>query len=484
MLKENYNLFANLKLFVNNGLVNLIIKMIVDPHPEELWSIEKPQLPKRSRLYHLAPVGVGTPFVESLTSYIARLAESHCLLSGVLISKLIAPLVKKAYFQASANMGLRALFNRASALNGTGSMALDFVQALEALTLRSELRFLTLLICSEIIPSRGLFRAERAWCPACYTEWHRSGQVVYEPILWTIETVKVCPHHHQPLCNQCFYCHQQLPLLAWRSRPGYCSNCGEWLGIHLDTTPPTELLDDELKYQVWLVDVIGELIAAAPYLASTLPRENIAKSLRSAVDIVTKGNVAAFARLLKMPKNTVWMWHTGKVLPQLNVLLQVCYCLGISLLDFLTNEAIYTEPRIKITQKSLTRQCPQRPAQKSFDSIQVRQALLSALDSAEEPPPTMKEVAERLDYNRRTISQHFPDLCRAISAKSRRYRKAAHEKKIEQSCEEVRQIALKLHSENVYPSEGRVSDLMTKPGDLRNKQVRVTLQELQSELSR
>ncbi len=96
----------------------------------------------------------------------------------------------------------------------------------------------------------------------------------------------------------------------------------------------------------------------------------------------------------------------------------------------------------------------------------------------------MKEVAERLDYNRRTISQHFPDLCRAISAKSRRYRKAAHEKKIEQSCEEVRQIALKLHSENVYPSEGRVSDLMTKPGDLRNKQVRVTLQELQSELSR
>jgi transcriptional regulator with XRE-family HTH domain len=120
-----------------------------------------------------------------------------------------------------------------------------------------------------------------------------------------------------------------------------------------------------------------------------------------------------------MPKNTVWMWHTGKVLPQLDVLLQVCYCLGISLLDFLTNEAIYTEPRIKITQKSLTSNAPQRPAQKSFNSNQVRQALLSALNSAEEPPPTMKEVAERLEYNRRTISRHFPDLCRAISAKSR-----------------------------------------------------------------
>jgi transcriptional regulator with XRE-family HTH domain len=255
------------------------------------------------------------------------------------------------------------------------------------------------------------------------------------------------------------------------------------LGIHLDTTPSTELLHDELKYQVWLVDVIGELIAAAPYLSSTLPRENIAKSLRSAVDIVTEGNVAAFSRLLEMPKNTVWMWHTGKVLPQLGVLLQICHCLGISLLDFLTNEAIYSEP-FMITRQSLTRQRPQRVAPKFFNSIQMRQALLSELSSAEEPPPSMKEVAERLGYNRRTLSRHFPDLCRAISAKSRLYRKAAKENKIEYSCEEVRQIALKLHHQSVYPSESRVSELMTRPGDLRNKQVRVTLQELQSELSR
>ena len=457
---------------------------IVSHSSYELWDLTKPVVLPRSRLYHLEPVGVGTAYVESLTGYIARLAESHCLLPGVLISKFIAPLVKKAYFQASANMGLRALFNRSPALNGTGIMALDFVQALEILTLRSELRFLTLLICSQIIPSRGLFRTKRAWCPACYKEWHLSGQVVYEPLLWTIEPVRVCPHHHQPLCDQCPYCHQQLPLLGWRSRPGYCSNCGEWLGIHLDTTPSTELLHDDLKYQLWLVDVIGELIAAAPYLSSTLARENIAKSLRSAVDIVAEGNVAAFARLLKMPKNTVWMWHTGKVVPQLDVLLQVCYCLGISLLNFLTNEAIHTELRIKITQKSLTRQRPQRPAQKSFNSIQVGQVLLSALNSAEEPPPTMKEVAERLDYNRRTISRHFPDLCRAISAKSRLYRKAAHEKKIGCSCEEVRQIALKLHHQSVYPSESRVSKLMTRPGDLRYKKVRATLQEVQSELSK
>jgi hypothetical protein len=456
---------------------------IVSQSPYELWDLTKPVVLPRSRLYHLEPVGVGTAYVESLTGYIARLAESHCLLPGVLICKEIAPSVKKVFVKKRDSRGLRALFDRATALNGIGSIACDFAQALETLTLRKDLRFLTLLSWAEILSLRGLFRTHKAWCPACYDEWYLSGQVVYEPLLWILDAITVCPHHHQILLNHCPHCHQQQPLLTWRSRPGYCSNCGDWLGINLGNTPSTEL-HDEFKYQAWLVDNIGELIAAAPRLSSTPTRENITKSLRCAVDIVAEGNVAAFARLLEMPKNTVWMWHTGKVLPQLDVLLQVCYCLGISLLDFLTNEAIYTEPRIKITQKSLTRQCSPRPAQKSFNSIQVRQALLSALNNAQEPPPTMKEVVERLDYNRRTIYRHFPDLCRAISAKSRLYRKAAQEKKIEHSCEEARQIALKLHNENVYPSEGRVSELMTKPGDLRNKKVRVTLQEVQSELSK
>jgi DNA-binding XRE family transcriptional regulator/DNA-binding transcriptional regulator YhcF (GntR family) len=255
------------------------------------------------------------------------------------------------------------------------------------------------------------------------------------------------------------------------------------LGINLGNTPSTEL-HDEFKYQAWLVDNIGELIAAAPRLSSTPPRENIAKSLRAVVDIVSEGNVAAFARLLEIPKNTVWMWHTGNVLPQFKVLLKICHCLEISLLDFLTKEAIYTKPCINITQESLTQKRLQRRSQKPFDSNQVQQVLLSALNSKEEPPPTMKEMAERLEYNRRTISRRFPDLCRDISTKSRRYRRATLEKKIETSCEEVRQIALKLHRENLYPSEGRVSELMTKPGDLRNKKVRVTLQEVQSELSK
>lgn len=112
----------------------------------------------------------------------------------------------------------------------------------------------------------------------------------------------------------------------------------------------------------------------------------------------------------------------------------------------------------------------------------MQDTLLAVVQSSQEPPATMQEVADSLKYDRRTILRHFPDLCRAILAKSRSYKKAQHIKKIEQSCEEVRQIASQLRTERVYPSEARVAQNMTMPGYLRYKQVRTALQEAKFEM--
>ena len=43
----------------------------------ELWSLTPPTLPARSRLSSLAPMGIGSALVESVTSYMMRLAEAH-----------------------------------------------------------------------------------------------------------------------------------------------------------------------------------------------------------------------------------------------------------------------------------------------------------------------------------------------------------------------------------------------------------------------
>ena len=37
-------------------------------------------MPPRSRLFNLEPIGIGTPYVESLISYVVRESEAHCVL--------------------------------------------------------------------------------------------------------------------------------------------------------------------------------------------------------------------------------------------------------------------------------------------------------------------------------------------------------------------------------------------------------------------
>ena len=52
---------------------------------------------QRSRLYSIPPIGVGTIEIESLSSYISRLAEAHCITVGDIMTHLIAPELEKKY---------------------------------------------------------------------------------------------------------------------------------------------------------------------------------------------------------------------------------------------------------------------------------------------------------------------------------------------------------------------------------------------------
>lgn len=317
----------------------------------------------------------------------------------------------------TTSRGLHALFNCSTALNGTGIIALDFVQSLEKVTLQRNLHFLTLLFWSGIISPRGLFRSHKAWCSACFQQWRLSGEEIYEPLVWTMNAVKICPQHHQFLEDRCPYCQARLPLLTWRTLLGYCSNCGMWLGITsvmASSYDSSAFWTREVQLLTWIAETVGELVAATPNLLSPPLKENIAKSLGIAVDVVALGNAAAFARMLGVPKNSLWVWQRGEVLPQFDTLVRICYFLGVSLLDFLTLNDI--SHSIQNNSCQFQRQsCKPRVSPKLFDSEQVRDFLIGVLESSQ-IPPTMREVAQCLGYDRRTIFQHFPDLCQAISA--------------------------------------------------------------------
>ena len=434
--------------------------------------LKKPLVPPRSRLYHLEPIGIGTPYVESLTSFLMRLAQAHSLEVNTLVTKEISNYFDRKYLHENNNKGLSTLFNKGATLNSNGILASQLYQSLEQLTFRKDLSCLTLLAFNNVFSSRKLLRKSKAWCSVCYEQWQKAGKIIYEPLLWSFESITVCPRHFQPLANKCPHCDLSVPWLTGKSQVGFCPKCDRWLGSFLSNQYSTS--ESDLAKSIWISQSLGNLISFIPSSLSSIHSENISKAFNLIIDVTCEGNIAAFAKIFNLPKNTVWMWCKSKSFPELRAILTVCYCLDISLFDFVTlKQQVFQSPRIA-PQRLPKSPRTKRASPKIFDRRTTEKYLVSILNSSERPLK-MKEVSRRLNIDQRTIYGYFPNLCKAISAKYRKYQKQQTAERIQKCCQEVEQAVCNLHQAGEYPSEARVSQLISQPGYFRYKEVRKSL---------
>src|SRR6266567_3592498 len=239
-----------------------------------IWEMSMPDIPPRSRLYNLTPLGLNSPLVESLTSYICRLAYEHHVEVGTLIQYSIAPILGKRYIADDNSRSISSFVRYANPINGNGIMASDWVGALKSLTLRDDIALLTLLLGADAFSQRDLLQPVRQWCPLCYDSWRRQGAIIYEPLLWSINGVAVCPAHCQLLERHCPYCSSSLPWLTWRSRSGYCSSCGRWLGS-------ADGHGQAGEKEMYIAETIGDFLAHRSQLTLAIPREGAIQTLRN-----------------------------------------------------------------------------------------------------------------------------------------------------------------------------------------------------------
>ncbi|MDZ8069099.1 MAG: TniQ family protein [Nostoc sp. DedQUE08] len=438
----------------------------IQPYFEyELWSPEKFPMLERSRLHHLEPIGIGTPMIESLTSYVTRLAHSHGVFVNTLLSRIVNPLLQQTFIKNSTGRGLKAFFNRSHALNGYGIMATDFVEVLNHLTLHNQLELLTLIPFSNILVTKGLLRPHKAWCPICYQHWKENKQIIYDPLLWSLNDVRICLIHQHTLVQNCPHCHSQLLWLNWKSTLGYCSQCFQWLGGYSKTSVVTQ--------ERWIVENLGEFLTNANQLSSILTQELIPKSFTHVVHTVSEDNIAAFAAMHKIPKNTFWGWYSGKTCPSLSALLQICYNLKISLSQFLTQDFNLSTTHCQNLKFDMKYSRNIRSSPKTLDLDHIETTLTNILSQARDPLPTIAEIAKQLKINRRILSRHFPLLSHQIVVKRRNYMGMCHLAAIEQCCQEIIEAIVSLHQSGEYPTESRVCELISNPGYFRYKKVRL-----------
>lgn len=449
---------------------------------DELWSPEKFLMPPRSRLHHLEPIGIGTPMVESLSSYVTRLARSHGVFVSTLLSRTVSPLLQKTFIKNSTSRGLKAFFERGHALNGYGTIATDFVEALNQLTLHHELGFLTLVFFSNILVSKGLLRSHKAWCPICYQQWKQNRQVIYDPLLWSLNDVKICLKHQYPLREKCPHCNHKLLWLSWKSHVGYCYYCYQWLGDSSHKNLRQTLIND---WNRWVVKSLGELLANANNLSFALTQEQIQLSLNSTIHHITEGNMAAFAAKLKIPKNTFWGWYSGQTRPPLSALLKICYPFQLSLLQFLKQEFESFPTHLKKKELEIQYCKNQRKSAQTLHLEHIHRTLTTILSQSSDSSPTLTDIAQQLQVNRRVLSRHFPELCNQIVAQHRQSKHIRHLAAIDQCCLEIKAAINSLYQSGEHPTESRVCELISNPGYFRYKQVRLFYKrEVQAILSR
>ena len=446
------------------------------------WQLTQITLPERSTLYAPAPIGGGTAFGESLTSYLARLAEAHCVYPGVLLQQMIVPLMTELEMRGS-EMGEHPLWRRDGSgshlINVTGPRARSVMSVLEMLTLRTDLRSLALTALTELLPTRGLTRNSLAWCPLCYEEWQESGQIQYDPLLWMFREISTCTRHGVRLHTHCPQCARSLPHLTWRSQPGYCAFCSAALIIGREDDVQTVAADSqEFAWQQWVTHALGAVVARLPAVSVEPKRERIRQVVSDVVEQLADGNTTAFAQSLGLPRGTVENWRQGKRIPELDMLLRLCYRLDLSLCEVLFQEE-RLQPSLRDPVPSALFPSRRRTA---IDKERIFHLLEQEASKAENPPPSLKEVGLRLGYQPTTLYKINRTACHAIAERHTAYRRRLREKRLQGYREEIRQIALYLQAEQVTLTQRHIARYLAQPAILRDPVVRTLLREVSNEV--
>jgi AraC-like DNA-binding protein len=373
-------------------------------------------IPLPTELYPMEPRGIGTPYVCSLTSYIANLAFAHSVAVSDLFSEVILYNLKSLHDKedvAYYNLGARTVAHFAPMLNGTNDSTANITHTLEHLTGRNDLRFLTMLPFSQVIPAYELIRENHAWCPLCYEEQLQSGNQVNDYLLWSLRHIRICLKHNCLIEEQCPYedCKHTFRRLTSHYTPGFCAMCNRWLGKRvwkLDETTHITQSDVEHWGRIRFdAEVIGELISLMPTLVETPTQSNLVDGIKQCIEQFANGKKSTFAKQVTLERAGIYALLKGERIIGLNQLLAIAFHTGISLPELLIHGKVVvkSEPKFDVG-KVKSRKNPKRYTPEELKELRVRFEAILQYDS----PISFRKAAQELNCDTVTLYYHFPEL--------------------------------------------------------------------------
>lgn len=354
-------------------------------------------IPERSALYRLKPLGVGTGLVESLWSYLVRLADAHAVRLHDFYWAVLAPVAKIT----------RPRCSKVALVPLKGERTEKIVAAVETLAMRTGLVRTTLIRGEENSGILVTTKKHREWCAGCLA----SDVVPYDRLVWSISDVTHCSVHRIRFMDRCPSCRRrQIPTAVGVSIV-HCSYCGASL---TGTAGDGPLLVDD--YQVWTASETAALVLAMDQ--QKLNPGMLTHNLR-----VTKtvcGGHKPFARLLQVALNSVLAWERYDNCMRLQVALRWAWVTNVPIGDLLGREIAASEIKIRASRSEWRPQA--RPVFKTRSSDDYLQALAGFLAKHPYAIPTKRMLIQEVGGHRKHPALNALVVRRALES-SKRLRK-------------------------------------------------------------
>lgn len=487
---------------------------------------------KCSNLYGLEPLGKSTPYVESLTSYICRLAYKHNIHVVTLINDIIIPNSLENTYLKKGN-----LTSTSSFLNN-GKTVINIINTLEILTERQDLYSLTLLNWSSILQV-GFINEKKKWCPKCFNDQMKEGKDLHEPLIWQLKEIDHCAKHLLALQKSCPQCAKQIVHLTNRMVVGYCPYCNTFLG-NLNLT-------EDINQTVFISKSDESIYEGYTYLlqnnnVNLLPTKlafiNFFDKLRREYHPIS---ISKFSKELSSSRYQVQRWFEGIHPPSVEFWVKISEITNFSLLDILLDENIDLKKlkpliewkrfvgrrnkipsnRIEILREQLLEYVKKETYEFSFEQFsknigcnvdiikskfpelveeiktkyrkrreeekynrinETKLQLQHLLNDKNQEPQGLKQTLKSYNFTPRVAKRYFPELCKEIADRYRNHTIQSRKKLIEENKKEIKKILVDLHNQGIYPSNFEIKQRHSKPALFKDSYYRNFREKIREEL--
>lgn len=375
---------------------------------------------ERATLNSLAPRGVGTSMVESLESYLPRLARVH-------------EVPRQQVELYVANSAVPTLFRDTSyqpfRLDSPTPVAQQFSMRLSAMTMQPTIARLGLGWLTGVLANQGCLKGYGAWCTSCMPGMSREGGA-YIPLIWVLESVVACPIHRERLQQVCPHCDERISLRRnWGSQCSQCPHCDNTLfqlshlTVRKGSLVPVKASDAEVTKS----RLVAEFVKALQKLPSDQAprRPDVGRLIESAIRRDVFPNRAALAREAGISKGSLHLYEHQGGNASLDCLARLAMAADVGLAGLFMPE-VWTEGRDGGAFVSCAGLQPRRRRPRR-DWNSVRAHAESSLLS--DVPLTSAELAREIgtcpSYLRKQLGTRASDLDEAVRNRNKQLREEA-----------------------------------------------------------